>query len=477
MAAAVLDAAAMDAATTDTAATDVASINAPDDGAPVDGSAVEGNPIDLASDGSAVEGSPTDVADAGPDGRCTLGLVASVPYAVGTRPTAPVLSDLNGDGKIDVIVANSADGNIGVLLGNGDGTLRPELTYATGLKPSSVAVADFNGDGVADLAVANDEAFQGVSVLLGNGDGTFKAQVQYPAGSYPSVVGAADVTGDGLADLIVVNAGSDDVSVLPGVGDGTFKSQIVSGSMITLASAMTIADLNGDGELDLAVGGGPDSGVTVLWGRGDGTFDQQVSYFGYETVASLAAADLNGDGKVDLVLANSGSYIVIVAMGAGDGTFSSMSEVGYVLTASPTSVSVGDLDGDGIKDVVIGTDVDEANVASTLVYMMSGNGDGTYQAPVTLRAGSEPQSVAIADFNSDGHLGLVAANFGAGTVSVLTLDRCGGTPPASAPPTKCVSGAPCSGVVNYFCGEPGSFGCVQSCDCSGTELYCELGCP
>jgi hypothetical protein len=103
----------------------------------------------------------------------------------GIFPQSLAVADLNRDGKLDVVVANGDSNTVGVLLGNGDGTLRPAITYDSGgFSPRSVAVADVNGDGKPDLVVANCGSGCGggtevavVSVLLGNGDGTFQPAV------------------------------------------------------------------------------------------------------------------------------------------------------------------------------------------------------------------------------------------------------------------------------------------------------------
>ena len=97
------------------------------------------------------------------------------PLTVGNSPQAVTAADVNGDGKLDLIVANSADSTISVLLGNGDGSFLPQNTIHVGNSPQAVAVADLNGDGKLDLIVANT-ADNTIGVLLGNGDGTFQPQ-------------------------------------------------------------------------------------------------------------------------------------------------------------------------------------------------------------------------------------------------------------------------------------------------------------
>src|SRR5260370_20006342 len=117
-------------------------------------------------------------------------------------------------------------GTVSILLGNGDGTFQPHVDYPVGIGPYSVAVGDLNGDGKLDLVVANYPSVFTVSVLLGNGDGTFKPQVTYPVGRQPISVAVADLNGDGKLDLAVADFTDGFVSVLLGNGDGTFQPSV-----------------------------------------------------------------------------------------------------------------------------------------------------------------------------------------------------------------------------------------------------------
>ena len=114
------------------------------------------------------------------DDRILPSFATPVNYAAGDNPQAVVTGDFNGDGKLDLAVANYYGSTVSVLRGNGYGTFQPALSSATGSYPLSLAVGDFNGDGKADVATANS---YDVSVLLGNGDGTFGAPAGIGIGS------------------------------------------------------------------------------------------------------------------------------------------------------------------------------------------------------------------------------------------------------------------------------------------------------
>ena len=131
----------------------------------------------------------------------------AVSYLAGYGPRSVAAGDFNGDGKQDLAVAVAGDSyngggqGVSVLLGKGDGTFQTAQTFPTGTYPISVAVGDFNGDGILDLAVANEDS-DNVSVLLGKGDGTFLPAQTFPAGVNPSSVAVGDFNGDGILESV-----------------------------------------------------------------------------------------------------------------------------------------------------------------------------------------------------------------------------------------------------------------------------------
>src|SRR5262245_16260891 len=149
------------------------------------------------------------------------------PLAFDTRPfpESVAVGDFNGDGRLDLAVANYGSNNVSVLVGNGDGTFQTARNFPAGDRPFSVVVGEFNGDGRLDLAVANSTTgdIGGVSVLLGNGDGSFQSARGFATGARPQSVAVGDLNGDSIPDLAVGNLFSSNVSVLLGNGDGTFR--------------------------------------------------------------------------------------------------------------------------------------------------------------------------------------------------------------------------------------------------------------
>ena len=337
-----------------------------------------------------------------------LSFAPPVNYGVGDLPDSVTAGDLDGDGDLDLAVA---DVLVAVLLNNGDGTFALPVSYGAGITPQTVAMGDLDGDGDLDLATANVSS-DNVSVLLNNGDGSLATPARYGAGDSPVSVVTADLDGDGHLDLAVGNgnATSSDVSVLLNNGDGTFALAVNYGAGQQPVS-VAAGDLDGDGDLDLATANVSSDNVSVLLNNGDATFAERVEYGAGNGPESVAAADLDGDGDLDLAAGNALSDDVSVLLNNGDGTFSS--HVVYGAGDRPGSVAVADLDSDGDLDLAV------ANRDSDNVSVLQNNGDGTFSPAVAYGAGNGSQSVVAGDLDGDGDPDLAVANRFSDNISVL----------------------------------------------------------
>ncbi|MCZ8362164.1 MAG: FG-GAP-like repeat-containing protein, partial [Microcystis sp. LE19-251.1A] len=449
-------------------------------------------------------------------GTGSFGLATN--FTVGSSPYSVTVGDFNGDGKSDLAVANFNSGNVSVLLGTGTGSFGPATNFSVGLKPFSVTVGDFNGDGKSDLATANLYS-NNVSVLLGTGTGSFGPATNFSVGSRPTSVTVGDFNGDGKSDLATANLYSNNVSVLLGTGTGSFGTA-TNFSVGSRPTSVTVGNFNGDGKSDLAVAnrftnnvsvllnttpkitiapgtnpveGGtvgtfiisldtpaPTGGIVVnfnttgstatiladysltaginttavtantftiaagattatlnvvavsdavndpnetvkvnltsggdyiLGANSSASFNPATNFSVGNRPTSVTVGDFNGEGKSDLAEANVYSNNVSVLLGTGTGSFGTATN--FSVGNGPWSVTVGDFNGDGKSDLAT------ANLYSYNVSVLLGTGTGSFGTPTNFSAGSRPISVAVGDFNGDGKSDLAVANYFCCNVSVL----------------------------------------------------------
>jgi hypothetical protein len=337
--------------------------------------------------------------------------------ALSTSSTVSMVTgDFNHDGIPDVAVISYCcpAGGVSILLGNGDGTFQPAVNYAAGDQPWSIAAVDLNHDGDLDLVVANSLGKR-LTVLLGNGDGTFRPGPESPElAAFQNFVVSGDFNGDGKPDIASLSVSNPCkcISILLGNGDGTFENPIVTQPSFDVLS-IGIGDFNGDGKLDIATAG--NYTVNILLGNGNGTFDYGASYPSGESPESIAVADFRGDHKLDLAIANSEGGTISVLLGDGDGTF--QDPVNYSI-AFPGWVTTADVNGDGKADLVAAADYNFPSVSGIAVFL--GNGDGTFQSPSYYSGGAADTSYVIAaDFNRDGKVDTAVTNFHGDNITVL----------------------------------------------------------
>lgn len=347
-------------------------------------------------------------------------------FATDSSPREVALGDLDGDGNLDVVVANLGPGNVGVLLGNGDGTFAPQVTYMTSLFPQSVALGDLDGDGHLDIAVTtgfNDS----VGVLLGNGDGSFGPEMSFNAINAPESMALGDLDGDDDLDIVVPNSSNDIVSVLVGNGDGTFAAPLTF-AVGDAPQSVALDDLDNDGDLDMTVANSQSDNVSVLLNNGDGKFAAQTTFATSDGPWSVALGDLDGDGDSDLAVAHLSASLsgsdVCVLLNNGDATFASHMTIASV--SRSTDVRLSDLDGDKDLDVIV-TDFGGFNA-----HVILNNADGTFAPQMSFFVGDSPWAVAIGDLDGNSSPDLVMTNSGDDNIAVfLNLTPTDGLPPSA----------------------------------------------
>jgi hypothetical protein len=346
-----------------------------------------------------------------------------------------VASDVNGDGKLDLVAATPNNG-LFVFLGNGDGTFQTPVNYSyarTSGCCTGIAVGDLNGDGKPDLALPVND---GISILLNNGNGTFGAATYYPSGVAGSSPGAGiaigDVNGDKKPDVVESNENFGAIVFL-NQGKGTFAVKGAIGSEpVSATSSVVLADINNDKKLDILIND-QFGEVHTYYGKGNGTFTAGPAYplnaLG-NNAEGLIVADFNNDGTVDLLNAV-GYDFATVSLGRGDGSFRTAQMFNYGQTSSGHNIVTADFNGDGIPDLAFSWANNTAGSAPQSFGVMLGTSHGAPGTTTYINAGSCPANktewIATGDVNGDGKADIVATLQGNGgpgcqndTVAVLT---------------------------------------------------------
>jgi hypothetical protein len=340
------------------------------------------------------------------------------------------VGDFNGDNIPDLAVTSLSDGHVNVFLGAGDGTFLPRQAYDAGSTPENLAVGNFDGDGNLDLAVTTYNPSTLV-ILDGSGTGSFELLHTYPC-DYARAVTVGKFDASGNLDIALANEYTNAVSVFLGSGDGSFQAPR-SYSVGGLPYAVAVGDFYNHNVADLITANEAGGGLSLLRGNGDGTFQPAVNVpvpaGGNPT--SLALGDFNGDGNLDVAVATPASYGLFVLLGNGDGTFQPPQF--YGIGASRGSVVTADFNQDSVPDL--------AAVSSNGVAVLLGNGDGTFQAPRFFGAGDDPLFIATGDFNGDSFPDVVVVNVQMGiSVLINSTDWSSPLPPRGQSPNLAKAG-------------------------------------
>ncbi len=198
-----------------------------------------------------------------------------------SRPHSVAVGDFNNDGLLDIVVPNSGMNNIGVFLRHTNGTFTDQMTYSTGTDstPYAVAVTDFSKDQQLDIAVANFDSHT-IGIFLGTGNGTFRPQTTFSTGSSrPRSIAVGDFNNDAELDIAVVNYGTNNIGIFLQDTNASFANQITfSTGYDSDPYALAVGDLNNDNKLDIVVANYGTNNVGVFLGHGNGTFAIQIIF-------------------------------------------------------------------------------------------------------------------------------------------------------------------------------------------------------
>ena len=389
-------------------------------------------------------------------------------------PQFIVSADLNHDGALDLVTANQFNGSIGVFLGYGNGSLTEQVVYHMPNQSRIVwiAIGDLNNDDISDITTANMDT-NSIGIYFGTGDGTLNNLTIYSTGinSAPCSVAIGDFDKDNCTDIAVLNSGTRTVGIFFGFGNGTFSTQVVYPmKWNSILRSMVVEDLNNDGILDVAVANSVDKNenIDVFYGLGERRFlttntyatnyrtevlfmvakdlnnDSRIDFlislwkvnqivimsadrtepFGSSTTfplgtsgspCTVAISDLNSDDRLDIAVANAEANKILILFGDGNGNFTKGEMYSVGVAASPSSIVIGDVNGDKQNDILV------TNSHSNEIGIFYSYGNGTFEDVQTYQIGpgTEPSSISIADLDKDNLIDIVVANTGISTIVIF----------------------------------------------------------
>jgi hypothetical protein len=381
------------------------------------------------------------------DARWTLmrgdgggGFLGPEDFGATEAPIAVELADMDGDGRLDPVVLGRESLEVAVYhtaVGASFATPPPRQAVTPASVPCvarGTDAADIDGDGDLDVALALSPLLTNsgaIAILRGNGNGTFGTPREYASPVHAIYAKLADLSGDGRPDLLwaddVSTSGQQyDVKTRINDGTGTF-GPIVNWTMNTCGNGEVAAiDVDDDGDLDIALceyggcaGGDPFSGrrVYIRKNNGDATFEATYVHIVSGFPERIEGADVDQDGRTDLLV--TGNSWIDVSLGNGDGTF--QAPLAAACDWGPKGFCVADLDGDGRLDLAT-TNYGDGGSGGESVSILFGNGDGTFQAPVTKPSSYSHtfggvRDIVAGDADADGDLDLMAGNWGSLDVS------------------------------------------------------------
>jgi FG-GAP-like repeat len=351
---------------------------------------------------------------------------AKTDFPIGVQTQAVAAGDFNSDGRVDLMVTlNTPQLSLALLTGTGTGTFNAPTFFpnTSGFDSPAIAATDLNGDGRLDLVVMHSiacftapcRAARTITILLGNGNGTFQTPTEIEVETGPMAMAVVDLDRDGIKD-VAIGGGNTQLSILLGVGNGTFTRQPVvtlvpGGDPFSACNDIGVGDLNRDSILDLVVPLGNGHGNAILIGSGNGTFQVRSRIQIDETFAPLhvAVADYNRDGLLDIArtMGDGTNGLMQILRGNGDGTFQAPNR--YLVPPPNSSrggimILAGDWNGDAKPDIA---------------FVEGGAGAPTIDV-LTNTTGGVPPSLGVASLSLN-PTAVTGGNSSTGTVTLTAV--------------------------------------------------------
>ena len=354
-------------------------------------------------------------------------------FPIGMQTQAVAAGDFNSDGRVDLMVTlNTPQLSLALLTGTGTGSFNAPTFFpnTSGFDSPAIVATDLNGDGRLDLVVMHNIACftapcrsaRSITILLGNGNGTFQTPSEIDVGTGPSSMAVVDLNRDGIKD-VAIGGGNTELSILLGVGNGTFVRQPVvtlvpGGDLFSACNDIGVGDLNRDSIQDLVVPLGNGEGNAILIGNGNGTFQVRSRIQIDETFAPLhvAVADYNRDGLLDIArtMGDGTNGLLQILKGNGDGTFQAPNR--YLVPPPVSSrggimILAGDWNADAKPDIAF---VEGGAGAPTIDVLTNTTGGVPPPTP------TPPPSLAVASLSLNPTT-LTGGNSSTGTVTLTAI--------------------------------------------------------
>lgn len=351
------------------------------------------------------------------DGTFAAVILLALPANAAPRDVAAL--DVNEDGHVDLVSANSGLASISVLLADGAGGFAAPVDLATGEGPRALLVADVNNDTRMDL-ISSDREANALSLFVNDAGTLFHARLSIPTGETPRMALSKDLNNDGWVDLVVSNPGSSNLGIHMGAGSGAF-SPVIFIPTEAFPTRIALGDYTGDGlddilailynsQNDLLSSGQ----IQLLAGDGRGDFEPYDLYYAGAGVVALTANDLDRDGTLDLAACNTSTDRLLII--SGSRTLGLAMERRFATGLLPRMAVTADFNRDAKLDLAV------ANLDSSNVTILLGDGKGAFGEGTEFPAGGTARALVTGDFNGDSAIDLAATNLNASRVAVLLGD-------------------------------------------------------